>query len=41
MQAIPLRLISQARGLAFLTVLKGGFVFAPSIGESWLLFIIC
>lgn len=31
-QAIPLRLIVQARGLAFLTIVKGGFIFAPSLG---------
>jgi len=33
-QAIPLRLLAAAKGLAFITVLKGGFMFAPRIGRS-------
>lgn len=32
-KGIPLKLLAQAKGLAFLTVVKGGFVFAPRIGE--------
>lgn len=31
-KAIPLRLLATAKGLAFITVLKAGFVFAPRIG---------
>jgi lipid-binding SYLF domain-containing protein len=31
---IPLRMVSEAKGLAFLTVLKGGFVAAPRIGTG-------
>lgn len=33
-KAIPLRLLSEAKGLAFLTVVKGGFIFAPRIGTG-------
>lgn len=33
-KAIPLRLLAQAKGLAFLTVIKGGFIFAPRIGTG-------
>lgn len=33
-QAFPLSLISTAKGLAFLTVAKGGFVLAPSFGTG-------
>lgn len=33
-KAIPLGLLANAKGLAFLTVLKGGFVFAPRIGKE-------
>jgi len=33
-KAIPLRLLAQAKGLAFITVVKGGFIFAPRLGES-------
>jgi lipid-binding SYLF domain-containing protein len=33
-KAIPLKLLKQAKGLAFLTVLKAGLVFAPRIGTG-------
>jgi lipid-binding SYLF domain-containing protein len=33
-KAIPLRLLAKARGIAFLTILKGGFIFAPRIGTG-------
>eukprot|EP01038_Epipyxis_sp_PR26KG_P004156 gene4156-5920_t len=33
-KAIPLRLLANAKGLAFLTVIKGGFIFAPRIGTG-------
>eukprot|EP00600_Ochromonadales_sp_CCMP1393_P008287 CAMPEP_0174967842 /NCGR_PEP_ID=MMETSP0004_2-20121128/7803_1 /TAXON_ID=420556 /ORGANISM="Ochromonas sp., Strain CCMP1393" /LENGTH=102 /DNA_ID=CAMNT_0016217009 /DNA_START=1026 /DNA_END=1331 /DNA_ORIENTATION=+ len=33
-RAIPLRLLAAARGLAFLTVVKGGFIFAPRLGTG-------
>ena len=36
-RAIPLRLLAEAKGLAFLTVVKGGFIFAPRIGTLFLL----
>lgn len=31
-KAIPLRLLATAKGLAFITVVKGGFIFAPRFG---------
>jgi len=34
-KAIPLRLLAQAKGLAFITVVKGGFIFAPRLGASF------
>jgi lipid-binding SYLF domain-containing protein len=39
--AIPLRLLVAAKGLAFITVLKGGFIFAPRIGRLRVLCYIC
>jgi len=33
-KSIPLRLISECKGIAFLTVVKGGFVVAPRIGTG-------
>ena len=32
-KAIPLRLLATAKGLAFITVMKGGFIFAPRFGK--------
>lgn len=32
-KAIPLRFLASAKGLAFLTVVKGGFIFAPRMGK--------
>jgi hypothetical protein len=32
-KAIPLRLLATAKGLAFITVVKGGFIFAPRLGK--------
>ena len=36
-KSIPLQLLSTAKGLAFLTVIKGGFVFAPRVGTGLVL----
>ena len=33
-KAIPINLLSNAKGLAFLTVIKGGFIFSPKIGTG-------
>lgn len=33
-RAIPLRLLANAKGLAFITIIKGGFFFAPRIGTG-------
>lgn len=33
-KAIPLRLLREAKGIAFLTIVKGGFVFAPRFGTG-------
>jgi lipid-binding SYLF domain-containing protein len=30
--SIPLQLLANAKGLVFLTVVKGGFIFAPRFG---------
>jgi hypothetical protein len=35
-KAIPLRLLATAKGLAFITMVKGGFIFAPRLGTSLL-----
>lgn len=32
-KAIPLRLLANAQGLAFITMIKGGFIFAPRLGK--------
>lgn len=33
-KGIPLRLLATAKGLAFITMVKGGFIFAPRLGAS-------
>ena len=38
-KAIPLRLLATAKGLAFITVMKGGFIFAPRFGKFFSCFL--
>ncbi len=40
-KGIPIQLLADARGLAFLTVVKGGFGVAPRLGTGMYLMVIC